>query len=322
MEASMESNPIGTSLTAVAHSSHSSSLIADLFELQSDVHLAINSMFTARRSSDLEIQCTIQDFEASLHQSEAEAATANEKAKVTHLRRDLRAKVKCAKAMMKAKYKYQMAIQKARAERCTELEESEATYSEALSRNMADLSLQCATLRREHMENMQELETCALKVENKSHQDFLLAHQAVLHQAPQSLKEDLHSSYSLLLGPSSSSHQSITLTLMPQVGGWPLSTISLKPEPKWSPPPKRQHSSMEGQGDTSMDENFPVPSQGESLNPKEGKTANWLTSMKSSCADAFSRDSDPVKEARARYFTTHSWDWAHSNSEDLSNIFR
>ena len=146
MEASMESNPIGTSLTAVAHSSHSSSPIADLPELQSDVHLAVNSMFTTRRSSDLKIQCAIQDYEASLHQSEAEAAANNEKAKVTHSRRDLRAKVKCAKAMMKAKYKYHMAVQEARAERCTELEESEAAYSEALSENTAAQSLQCATL--------------------------------------------------------------------------------------------------------------------------------------------------------------------------------
>ena len=58
-EASMESNPIGTSLTAVAHSSHSSSLIGDLSKLQSDVHMAINSMFTTKRSSELEIQCAI-----------------------------------------------------------------------------------------------------------------------------------------------------------------------------------------------------------------------------------------------------------------------
>ena len=238
-EASIESNPIGISLTTVAHSSCSSSLIGDLSKLQSDVHLAVNSMFTAKRSSELEIQCAIWDFEASIHQSKAEAATTNKKAKVTHSRGDLKAKVKCAKAMMKAKYDYHMTIQKARAERCTELKESEATFSKAISKNAANLSLQCTTLHREHMENMWELETCALKVENKSHQDFLLAHQAVLHQALQSLKEDLHSSYSLLLGPSLSSHQSITLTLMPKVGGWPLSTISLKPETEWSPPPKR-----------------------------------------------------------------------------------
>ena len=239
MEASMESNPIGTLPTAVAHSCHSSSPIADLPKLQSDAHLAINSMFTTRRSSDLEIQCAIWDFEASLHQGEAEAATTNEKAKVAHSRRDLRAIVKCAKAVMKAKYKYHRAIQEARAERCTELKESEATYSEALSKNMAAQSLRCAMLCQEHAEHLWELEECALKAENKSCQDFLLAHQAVLHQAPQSLKEDLHSSYSLLLGPSSSSHRSIMPTPAPQAEGWTLSTISLKPEPKWSPPSKR-----------------------------------------------------------------------------------
>ena len=54
-EASVESNPIGTLPTAAAHSSHSSSPITHS-ELQSDVHLAINSMFTTRRSSDLKIQ--------------------------------------------------------------------------------------------------------------------------------------------------------------------------------------------------------------------------------------------------------------------------
>ena len=58
-EASMESNPISVLLTAAAHGSHSSSPIADLPKLQSDVHLAVNSMFTTRRSSDLEIQCAI-----------------------------------------------------------------------------------------------------------------------------------------------------------------------------------------------------------------------------------------------------------------------
>ena len=238
-EASMESNPVSTLPTVAAHSSCSSSPIADLPKLQSDAHLAVNSMFTARRSSDLEIQCAIQDFEASLHQSEAEAAATNEKANVTHSGRDLRAKVKCAKAVMKAKSEYHMAIQEARVERCTELKESEAAYSKALSKNAAAQSLWCATLCQEHAEHLWELEECALKAENKSCQDFLLAHQAVLHQAPQSLKEDLHSSYSLLLGPLPSSHRSIMPTPAPQVEGQPLSTISLKPEPKWSPPPKR-----------------------------------------------------------------------------------
>ena len=55
-EASMESNPAGTSPMVAAHSSHSSSPMAHLSKLQSDVHLAVNSIFTAKRSSDLGIQ--------------------------------------------------------------------------------------------------------------------------------------------------------------------------------------------------------------------------------------------------------------------------
>ena len=215
-----------------------------------------------------------------MHQLEAETTVANAKAKVVHSRRDLRARVKCAKIMTKAKYDYHMTVQEARAERCTELEESEATYSKAINKNMANHSLKSATLYREHMEHMQELETHALKVENKSCQHFLLAHQAVLHQAPPSLKENLHSSYSLLLGPSLSSHQPLTLTPAPQVEGQLLYTISLKLEPKRSPPPERQHSSMDAQEDMSIDEDFPTNSQEESSNSKKGRTANWLTSMR------------------------------------------
>ena len=94
----------------------------------------------------------------------------------------------------------------------------------------------------------------------------------------------------------------------------------------WNPnspfPPKRQHSSMEAQVDMSMDEDFPITLQEESSNPKKGRTADWLTGMESDHVDAFSWDSNSIKEARARYFTTHSWDWSHGNAEDLSNIFK
>ena len=112
------------------------------------------------------------------------------------------------------------------------------------------------------------------------------------------------------------------ITSAPQVEGQLLSIIPLKPEPEWSPPPKRQHSSMDAQGDMSVDEDFPTTSQEELSNSKKGKTDNWLTSMKPNRADAFSQDSDPVKEASAHYFTTHCWDWTHSNTEDLSDIFK
>ena len=59
---------------------------------------------------------------------------------------------------MKAKYDYRMAIQEARMIRCSELQESEAAYLEALSENAATKSTQCATLCREHVKHMHELE--------------------------------------------------------------------------------------------------------------------------------------------------------------------
>ena len=57
-------------------------------------------------------------------------------------------------------------------------------------------------------------------------------------------------------------------------------------------------------------------------NPKRGKTTGWSSSLNPSHADAFSQDSGPVKEAREHYFTTHPWDWARSNMDNLSDIFR
>ena len=131
METSQESNPINVYSPMATGSNHSDSPMIDLTELQADDNLATNHMLSIKRSSDLERQWAIQDFEASLHQQEAKEATASERAKIVHSRKDLNAKVKCAKAVMKAKYDYRMAIQDARTIRCNELQELEAAYSEA-----------------------------------------------------------------------------------------------------------------------------------------------------------------------------------------------
>ena len=53
-EASIESNPIHDSPTAVANSSHSDSPTMDFPELQADAHLAINHMLSIKRSLELE----------------------------------------------------------------------------------------------------------------------------------------------------------------------------------------------------------------------------------------------------------------------------
>ena len=279
MEGSVDSNPIHDSPTAIAYSSHSDSSTMDLSELQADANMAVNQMLSIKRSLDLNRQWAIWDFKALLKQWEAEEATANERARIVHSRSDLNAKVKCTKAVMKVKYEYRVAIQEARATRCNEPKESEAAYLEAISENTAVKSLQCAADHCEHTRLMHELERQALDAENKSHEDFLLTHQSALCHAPQSLKENLHSSYHILSGQSSSSFWCIPSARAPQTGGQPPAIASPKPEPKQSPLPKRWHSLTDTQGDTSGDEDFPMASQEGPSSSKIGKTVDWFSSL-------------------------------------------
>ena len=72
----------------------------------------------------------------------------------------------------------------------------------------------------------------------------------------------------------------------------------------------------------SIDESSPMTLQEGPSNPKRGKTTGWSSSLKPSWVDAFCQDSGPIKEAREHYFATHPWDWAHGNTDDLSDIFR
>ena len=322
METSLESNPINVYPSMATSSKHSDSPMIDLTELQDDANLAANYMLSIKRSSDLERQWAIWDFEVSLCQQEAKEAAANERAKIVHSRKDLNAKVRCTKAVMKAKYDYRMAIQEARMIRCSKLQESEAVYSEALGENAAVRSTQCATLHREHVKHMHKLEEWALSAENKSRQDFLFACQAVLCHAQQPLKENLYTSYYILLGRLPSSLQSILFAKTPQADEQPSATVSPRAESKQSPQPKKWHSLPDPQGDMPIDETSPTALWEELLSSKRRETADWFASLKASHADTFSHDSDPIKEARSCYFTTHPWDWIHGNTDDLSNIFR
>ena len=169
---------------------------------------------------------------------------------------------------------------------------------------------------------MSELEGRALEVENRSQQDFLSAQLAILHHAPPSLKEDLHSSYTILLGNSSSSFQSVPSVRAPQAQEQLPMTTSSKSKSKQSQQPKRQCSLPDLWGDMSIDEYSPRGLQEDLLSSKQEKASNWFSSLKPSRADAFSRDSSPIKEARECYFTTHPWDWTYSNTDEFSDIFR
>ena len=169
---------------------------------------------------------------------------------------------------------------------------------------------------------MHELEEQALREEKKSCQDFLSTCQVILCHALQPLWENLSTSYYVMLGCLPSSLQSVPFTRIPQAEEQPSATTSPKPEPKWSPWPKRQHPLPDPWGSTSMDKTSSKASQEGLSSSKRRKTPDWSISLKPSHADALSHNSDPIKEARSCYFATHPHDWIHGNTNDLSDIFR
>ena len=97
---------------------------------------------------------------------------------------------------------------------------------------------------------------------------------------------------------------------------------SPKPAPKWSPQPKRKHPLPELWGGMSIDKTSQKAMQEGSSSSKRQETPIWFTSLKPSHAEAFSQDSDIMKEARLSFFSNHSCDWVTDGTNDLSNVFK
>ena len=107
-----------------------------------------------------------------------------------------------------------------------------------------------------------------------------------------------------------------------QAGEQPSATVSPRREPKQSPWPKRQHHLPDPQVSTSMDKASSKASQEGPSSSKRRETPIWFPSLKPIHVEAFSHDSDLVKEARLCFFSTHPCDWVNDGTNDLSNIFK
>ena len=148
------------------------------------------------------------------------------------------------------------------------LQKSEITYSKAIGKAAALRLSQSVALHREHMRLMQELEEQALREESKSCHGFLSTCQATLHHSPQPLRENLATSYHILLGQSPLSPPSALPTKAPFVEEQPPMAAPSAPMPKWSPRPKRQLPLPELQGSMSIDGTAPKAMQEGPSSPK------------------------------------------------------
>ena len=128
--------------------------------------------------------------------------------------------------------------------------------------------------------------------------------------------------YHVLWGQSPLSPPSALPARAPLVGEQPPAAASPKPVPKWSPQPKRWHPLPELQGSTSMDETSPWAMQEGLSSSKRQEISIWFASLKPSDVEAFSQDSNIVKEARSHFFSNHSCNWVHDGTNDLTEIFK
>ena len=200
VDTSMESNPINIYPTTDAGSSRSNSPMVDFMELQEDANLAANYMLTVK---GLQTSKNNGQFEISGHRCASrrlKKLLPMREPKLSIPGRTSMPRWDAPKEVMAAKFNYRMDIQEARMTRCNWLQESETEYSEAVRENAAARSTQSAILHREHVEYMHQLEEQALSEETKSCCNFLSACQAILCHAPQPLKDNLSTSYHILLG--------------------------------------------------------------------------------------------------------------------------
>ena len=216
-EASLEVLPANISPITAAYSSSSASPSVGPTELQTDANIATDHMLHMKRSTDLKRLWVVWELGLLLCQSEVEEAASFEKAKVIHSQEVLDTKVDCIRSVLEAKCNYRVAVQEAKTIRGSQLQKSEIAYSKAIGEAVALRSSQSVALNRQHIRLMQELEEQALREESKSHHNFLSACQATLHHAPQPLRENLATSYHVLLGKSPPSPLSATPTRAPLV---------------------------------------------------------------------------------------------------------
>ena len=91
--------------------------------------------------------------------------------------------------------------------------------------------------------------------------------------------------------------------------------------PKQSHRPKRQHPLPDPVESMPMGGSTPKATLGGPPQPQEVRDPPWFKTLKPSHAEAFSRDSVMVREARREFFLKHSYDFTTDGTCNLSGTF-
>ena len=202
------------------------------------------------------------------------------------------------------------------------VQEAKAACSKAIYKAEAWKVSQATIFNKEHGKYMQDLEEQAIREESRSHNDFLFACQVILYHSLPQLKGALATSYHILLGKTPPSPPLIPPQKTSPMEEQPTTAASPTPAPKQSPRPQRQHPSPDPMESMPMGRTTPKATHEGPLSPKRWEIPPWFKTLKPVCAEAFSKDSDMVKEARREFFLKHTYDFTTDGTHDLSRTFK
>ena len=187
--------------------------------------------------------------------------------------------------------------------------EAEAACFTAIRDAETQGASQAELLHRQHGKVMWDLEEQVIWEEGRCHTDFLSACQATLHTSLVDLKGVLVASYEILLGQAPMSYPLTLSQRTSPVEEQSAPAAPSVPVPKQSPRPKRWHPSPDHVDSMPVGRTTSKTTLEEPPSSKQWGVPPWNRTLRQSCLEAFSRDSDLVKEAREEYFSKHSYNF-------------
>ena len=284
---------------------------ADAAELQENANKVLEELLATKASIDAHRQRAVWELGMELHWNESKTTKSTKEARAICSHVTLDAKALCFATIKEAKTTLA----------CT-IWEAKAACSMAIRDAKTQRASQAKLLHRQHGKVMQDLEEQVIREEGRCQTDFLSACQSNLHASPAELKGMLVASYQILLGQASTSHPFTISQRTSPVEEQPAPAAPPVPVPKQSPRPKRQHPSPDPVDTMPLGGTMSKTTSEEPPSSKCQEVPPWNRALKQSCSEAFSRDSDLVKEAREEYFLKHSYNFTTAGTHDLSEISR
>ena len=316
-EASLEGIPTTISPIDVTTRSGSITPPADTAELWENANKAHKELLAPKASIDTCRQRAVWELGMELCWNESQATKSIKEARTICSWVTLDAKALCfttvkeAKAIcshvtLDAKALCLAMVKEAKTIWAHSIEEAKAACSMAIKDAEIQRASQARLLQREHGKVIWDLEVQVIQEEGRSQAYLLSACQATLYASPAEIKGMLVASYHVLLGQTPPSHPFILSQRTSPVEEQSTPAAPPMPVPKQSARPKRWHPSPDpvesmplGRTTSMTTLKGPPSSKGQEILP-------WNKVLKPSHAEAFSRDSDLVKEARKEFFSKHS----------------